>query len=98
MNKTSDPAVWGAVLALLLLLSAIGAPWLAPHDPAALDLATRLEPPTLVRWMGSDELGRDILSRLLYGARVSLIVGTGVVALSLTVGLLVGAICGYYGG
>ena len=98
MSRASDPAVWGAALAILLLISAAGAPWLAPHDPAALDLATRLEPPTLGRWMGSDELGRDILSRLLYGARISLIVGTGVVALSLTVGLFIGAISGYYGG
>ncbi len=94
----NNPATWGAVLAALLAIAAIAAPWLAPRDPAALDLARRLSPPSAAHWLGADELGRDVFSRLLYGARVSLIVGTGVVALSLTAGLLVGALAGYYGG
>src|ERR1035438_3760697 len=78
----NNPAIWGGVLAAILAIAAIGAPWLAPRDPAALDLALRLSPPSAAHWLGADELGRDVLSRLLYGARVSLIVGTGVVALS----------------
>jgi len=93
-----NPATWGALLAALLAIAAVAAPWLAPRDPAALDLALRLSPPSAAHWLGADELGRDVLSRLLYGARVSLIVGTGVVALSLAAGLLAGALAGYYGG
>jgi peptide/nickel transport system permease protein len=85
-------------LALLFVFGAVAAPWIAPHDPTDLNLAVRLSPPGPGHWMGSDELGRDILSRLLYGSRVSLLVGVSVVALSLTVGLLVGALSGYYGG
>jgi peptide/nickel transport system permease protein len=80
------------------VFGAVAAPWIAPHDPTDLNLAVRLSPPGPGHWMGSDELGRDILSRLLYGSRVSLLVGVSVVALSLTVGLLVGALSGYYGG
>ena len=86
------------VLALVFLVAAIAAPWIAPHDPTGLNLAVRLSPPGPGHWMGSDELGRDILSRLLYGSRVSLLVGVSVVALSLSVGLIVGALSGYYGG
>jgi peptide/nickel transport system permease protein len=94
----NGPATWGALLAALLVASAVFAPLLAPRDPAALDLALRLSPPSPAHWLGADELGRDVLSRLLYGARVSLIVGTGVVALSLAAGLLIGAAAGFYGG
>jgi peptide/nickel transport system permease protein len=85
-------------LAILFVLSAIFAPVIAPRDPAALDLPSRLAAPGAHHLLGSDELGRDVLSRLLYGARISLLVGTGVVVLSLTVGLAIGAISGYYGG
>ncbi len=89
---------FGAILAALLVVAALAAPWLAPRDPAALDLSLRLTPPSAAHWLGADELGRDVFSRLLYGARVSLAVGTGVVALSLAAGLLVGAGAGFYGG
>jgi peptide/nickel transport system permease protein len=85
-------------LALILAALAIFAPWIAPADPTALDLPTRLQGPRAGHMLGSDELGRDILSRLLYGARVSLAVGGGVVSLSLIVGVLIGALSGYYGG
>lgn len=79
-------------------LLAIFAPVLAPHDPAHIQLADRLAPPSLAFPFGTDELGRDILSRTLYGARVSLIVAVAVVALSLSAGLTLGALAGFYGG
>lgn len=88
----------GAGFVLLLVIAGIAAPWLAPYDPSDLNLATRLSAPRWEHFLGCDELGRDILSRLIYGARVSLIVGISVVAVSLTVGLLIGAMAGYYGG
>jgi peptide/nickel transport system permease protein len=77
---------------------AIFAPWLAPDDPAHIDLATRLAHPSLRQICGSDELGRDILSRLIYGSRISMIVGSCVVAASLGIGLIIGSLAGYYGG
>jgi peptide/nickel transport system permease protein len=89
---------WTFIVALLFALAAIFAPFLAPHDPSALDLPSRLAAPSAGHWLGSDELGRDVFSRLIYGARVSLLVGAGVVVLSLSVGLGIGALSGYYGG
>ena len=76
-------AALGVALVCLFLIFALFAPWIAPRDPAQLDLATRLEPPTQMHWFGTDELGRDILSRVIYGARISMLVGTSVVAGSL---------------
>ena len=77
---------------------AIFAPWIAPQDPAYIDLPSRLMGPSAAHWFGTDELGRDILSRIIYGARISMLVGTCVVAVSLTLGLIFGSIAGYYGG
>ncbi len=88
----------GATLIVLLVVSALLAPWLAPQDPAQIDLPSRLTPPSAAHWMGADELGRDILSRLLFGARISMLVGASVVLVSLTLGLIIGSIAGYYGG
>ena len=73
-------------------------PWIAPQDPAHIDLSIRLSPPSAVHWCGTDELGRDILSRLIYGSRISMLVGSCVVAMSLFLGLIFGSIAGYYGG
>jgi peptide/nickel transport system permease protein len=91
-----------AALGLLLLagfvVCAICAPWLAPRDPARIDLAGRLLAPNAAHWFGTDELGRDILSRTLYGARISLIVAVSVVSLSLSIGLIAGSLAGFYGG
>ncbi|MGH9554251.1 MAG: hypothetical protein ACRD2Y_00380, partial [Terriglobales bacterium] len=77
MNQLrSNPlALAGSALILLLALSALFAPWLAPQDPARIDLPSRLTPPSGAHWLGADELGRDILSRVLYGARISMLVG-----------------------
>lgn len=91
-------AVIGIVLVAIFTLSAVFAPWLAPQNPAHIDLPARLSAPSVAHWCGTDELGRDILSRLIYGSRISMLVGTCVVAASLTLGLVIGSIAGYYGG
>jgi peptide/nickel transport system permease protein len=88
----------GLLLLAVFLLCALLAPWIAPHDPAQLNLATRLTPPSAAHWFGTDELGRDVLSRTLFGARVSLTVAFAVVAISLFVGLVLGMLAGFYGG
>ncbi len=88
----------GFALAMLLLLSALLAPWIAPANPAAQSLPERLQPPSLAHWMGTDELGRDVLSRVLYGARVSLYVSVCVVSGCGLTGLALGMLAGYAGG
>ncbi|MFZ1917114.1 MAG: ABC transporter permease [Terriglobales bacterium] len=91
-------AAIGAVLVAVLALCAMFAPWIAPQDPAHIDLPNRLESPSAHHLCGTDELGRDILSRLIWGARISLFVGSSVVVGSLLLGLIIGALAGYYGG
>ena len=91
-------AATGIVLVAIFLVFAVFAPWIAPQNPAHIDLPNRLEPPSSAHWCGTDELGRDILSRLIYGARISMFVGSSVVLGSLFLGLVVGSIAGYYGG
>jgi len=91
-------AAIGVVLVSIFVFSAIFAPWIAPHDPAHIDLPNRLQTPSAQHWCGTDELGRDILSRLIWGARISLFVGSSVVAGSLLLGLIIGSLAGYYGG
>jgi peptide/nickel transport system permease protein len=88
----------GAVIVGLAVCAAIFGPALAGLDPAAQQLPLRLEGPSLAHWFGLDELGRDILARVLSGARISLLVGTVVVSISAGVGILMGAIAGYFGG
>jgi peptide/nickel transport system permease protein len=78
-------------------LMAVLAPVLAPYNPSALDLVHRLAPPNHAHWLGTDELGRDILSRVIFGARLSLTVAISVVSFSLLLGLIFGGIAGYYG-
>jgi peptide/nickel transport system permease protein len=91
-------AFFGFALILLFVVCAIFGPLIAPRDPSYIELAARLQPPSLHHLFGTDELGRDILSRILYGARISMIVGASVVAGSLLLGTIVGALAGYYGG
>ncbi len=91
-------AAAGIGLLVLFVFCGVFAPWLAPHDPAQLDLGDRLLTPTRAHWFGTDELGRDILSRVLFGARISLEVSTSVVGLSLALGLVAGCAAGFYGG
>jgi len=90
-------AVVGIILFVLFAAMALFAPLLAPADPSALDLAHRLALPSHAHWLGTDELGRDILSRVIWGARLSLTVAVSVVGLSFLLGLILGGIAGYYG-
>src|ERR1700728_2500250 len=91
-------AAAGGVLVVILVILALFAPWIAPQDPASIHLPARLDPPSGAHWLGTDELGRDILSRVVYGARISMLVGSCVVVTSLALGLIIGSIAGYYGG
>ena len=91
-------ATVGVVLVVIFAFCAIFGPWVAPQDPAHIDLAARLAGPSRVHWCGTDELGRDIFSRLIFGARISMLVGSSVVAGALVLGLIVGSVAGYYGG
>jgi len=91
-------ATAGAVLIVVFVLCALFSPLIAHQDPAYLDLPLRLNPPSHAHWFGTDELGRDIFARVVYGARISMLVGVSVVAGSLLLGIIFGAIAGYYGG
>lgn len=89
-------AMTGAAIVLGMFLLALIAPILA-RDPGAIDIAKRLLPPSLTYPLGTDDLGRDVLARILYGARISLLVGFVAVGISTLVGILLGALAGYYG-
>jgi len=91
-------AVAGIAVVVLLLIVAAFAPLLAPFDPGAQALDSGLSGPSRSHWLGQDRLGRDLLSRLLHGARISVAVGLGTVSLSLAIGLLVGSASGFFGG
>ena len=94
----SPLAMVGLAIILLLVFCAIFAEMISPYDPTAQDLAHMFETPSSTHWLGTDEFGRDILSRLIYGARVSLQVGFVAVGIALVVGGFLGAVSGYYGG
>ncbi len=89
--------VGGGMLAVLLII-AIGAPWIAPYSPIATDLSHSLAPPSIAHLLGTDQYGRDVLSRLIWGTRISLEVAFWVVLVSLTLGTAIGAMAGYFGG
>lgn len=89
---------FGLVLLAVILLAAIFAPLLAPHDPMEQNILARLEPPSADFWLGTDSYGRDVLSRLIYGARISLFVGFVAVLIAMVVGTTIGVITGYVGG
>lgn len=91
-------AVVGAVILFALVFAAIFAPWIAPQTPFGQDLGSRLLPPSVAHWMGTDELGRDIFSRVIYGARITLMIVALVAVISAPLGLFVGAVAGYFGG
>ncbi|MCA3565390.1 MAG: ABC transporter permease [Methylocystis sp.] len=94
-NKTS----WvGLALFLIVLIIAILAPWIAPHDPIEQDIFSKLQGPSATHWLGTDYYGRDILSRLMYGARYSLIIGIAATAFAMVAGSVIGMLAGYYGG
>jgi peptide/nickel transport system permease protein len=96
--RANPLAFWGAVVALAMAAASVMAPILATHDPAAQDLANRLAQGSARHWLGTDELGRDIFSRLLYGGRVTLGMVVAVVIMVAPLGLLVGTVAGYLGG
>ncbi len=95
MNRLT---IIGLAIVALLVFVAIFAPWLATYDVGATDLSMRYLPPSAAHWFGTDSTGRDIFSRILFGARISLRVGIVVVVVSTLIGTSVGAIAGYYGG
>ena len=88
----------GFAIVLVLILAALFATWIGHANPSAQNLATRLQPPSMQHWMGTDELGRDIFSRILFGARISLLVSICVVLGCGTIGLTLGLLAGYTGG
>ena len=97
---------WGlaaALVLLLIILVSLAAPWLAPYSPVEVDIQHRLGPPAWMEggktdhWLGTDQIGRDLLSRMIYGGRVSLLIGVTAVALSSTIGVLLGLAAGYFG-
>ncbi|HET7103484.1 MAG TPA: ABC transporter permease, partial [Terracidiphilus sp.] len=91
-------AAFGLVLLIAFVTAGLAAPWISPYNPASIDLVHRLQGPSSAHLAGTDELGRDTLSRLLWGARISLAVSVSVVSVSLALGLAVGGIAGYMGG
>lgn len=91
-------ALFGAAVLVFLAVVAVFAPWLAPYSPIAQNLPNSLQPPGAAHLLGADEFGRDILSRIIYGTRVSLLVGFFSVAIALAAGGFLGLLAGYYGG
>jgi peptide/nickel transport system permease protein len=91
-------ALAGGLVVLLLSLAAILAPVLAPYDPTAFDMKQILVPPGPAHWLGTDQIGRDVLSRMLYGARISMAVGLVSVGIAVLIGTTLGSLAGYYGG
>lgn len=94
-NKT---AVIGSIIAFVMVLMAVSAPWISPYDPLKQDVYYRLTPPEKLHPLGTDLYGRDILSRILWGARVSLLVGTSSVLLGMSLGTIMGMVAAYKGG
>ncbi len=94
----SPSGVIGLLIVLLLVFAAVAAPWIAPYDPLRMAAGPRLDPPSMAHWMGTDDFGRDVLSRILYGAQLTLQIGVIAVGISLTAGLLLGLVAGYSSG
>lgn len=98
MARQNKPAAFSAVLIALVLLLAVFAPLVAPYGEAEQDVLARLQPPSAAHWFGTDELGRDVLSRILYGSRLSLAIGILPSVISLVIGIVLGLLAGYFGG
>ncbi len=91
-------SVAGAVIVLLLVTTAVLAPFIAPYDPTAIDVYNVLSPPDKAHLLGTDDLGRDLLSRIIWGSRVSLEVGFVAVGIAIMIGIVIGSMAGFYGG
>ncbi len=98
LGRRQPLAVVGLFLLAVFVICGVFAPWLAPANPVAIDLLHRLQGASAGHWLGTDELGRDTLSRLLWGARLSLVVSVSVVSISLALGVAIGGVAGYLGG
>ncbi|MEC4676303.1 MAG: ABC transporter permease [Nitrospirota bacterium] len=96
--RQNNLAVAGGIIVLALFLVAFLAPLISPYDPNEIDRKEILEPPGLRHPLGTDDLGRDVLSRMIYGSRISLMVGFVAVGISSVIGMILGALAGYYGG
>ena len=88
----------GIGLLIVIVFTAVFAPWLAPHDPFQQNIVSRFEPPSAEYWLGTDSYGRDVLSRLIYGSRVSLLVGFVAIMIAMFIGSALGIVAGYIGG
>jgi len=91
-------SIIGAIVVLFLITVSLLAPFIAPYDPTTIDVYNVLSPPDKVHLLGTDELGRDLLSRIIWGSRVSLKVGFVAVGIAIMIGIIIGAIAGFYGG
>lgn len=91
-------ALLGLLICLVLGFSAIFAPYITPYDPMKINMRERLQPPSAAHWFGTDELGRDVLTRLIFGARISLTVGAISILVALSIGVPLGVISAFYGG
>jgi peptide/nickel transport system permease protein len=91
-------ALFGAAVMSVFILMAVFAPFIAPYDPLQQELTEKFAPPSRAHLLGQDELGRDILSRVIYGARISLTAGLAAVAIATGVGTIIGVVAGYFGG
>ncbi len=91
-------AMTGLIIIVVLVLTAVFAPYISPHDPYRVDMNEQFLSPSLTHWLGTDNFGRDVLTRILYGARISLVVGIVPSFISLIIGAIMGIVSGYYGG
>ncbi len=96
--QSNKLAMGGLIVVVVLILASLAAPLLAPYDPGVQNLANRLAKPSAAHWLGTDELGRDILSRILYGGQVTLGMVVAVVIMVAPLGLAIGCVAGYFGG
>ena len=92
------PALFGLAIVGILVVCALASPLVAPYSPEAINTRLRGDGPTSAHWLGNDDIGRDILSRIIYGSRIALIVGVGATLIAVCIGVTVGAVAGYFGG
>ncbi len=98
MLRKSPLTLIGAAIMILMLLLMVTSPWIVPHDPNALDLTARLQAPSAEHWFGTDEVGRDLFSRVLAGSQQSISAGLAVVVIAGGIGSLLGCLSGVLGG
>ena len=98
LSRQNPLMLAGGLIVLTVAILAMLAPWIAPYDPSTINVKVILSPPSWEHWCGTDTLGRDVFSRMLYGARVSLAVGFIAVGIALLIGAMLGAVAGYFGG